>query len=981
MVPLDLDPNNLNLNLNGKFHIYTDTKDCIPTIKNTKNLVILNLNIRSLRKNWNIFTCSIHEFLSHVDIIVLTEINVSDSEIDLYQLHGYKNYYKCRKNKAGGGIMILCKSHLNADIIDITTPSAETLGLKIKNDETNLTIIACYRPPDTNVNHFNAELDHLLNSHQLKTEKNLVIAGDINICYLRKDYGYSDYLNTLFAHGLTNSIKSYTREEFLKGTLVKSCLDHINLRLPTYHYDSFVIENKIADHYFTGCSISFNKKKDLTTNETYKEFLSNKKVNTLIQTENWWPLLDLTNPDEIYNTLTKKFQSIYENSKIKTKLSKKDYNPWLNEEIKSIIKEKNKLWNQLKKNPYDHELKNKFKKIRNQLTQKIRKEKRLYYFHKFSESFGNPKETWKIVNELINKKSTPSIEDTIKINFKINSEEEIKNLVEKFNNSFQSTVNNIKSEMKGDPFEMTENFNSGPYTAGTTHSMKFFKLTEHKLLKIVEKLKTKSSAGPDNIRPKDIKSNIKSLKLVVVHLINTIIKTGKIPQKMKETYLRPIYKNGQKNDLKNYRPIGSISVLMKILEHHIQEQMQKYIKKHNIINKAQYGFIPHRSTQDLLEKLTTDIHKALSENKFVVATSLDLSKAFDIIDYKPLLEKLKKIGIGGNLFQLFLDYFDKRTVRVNIGKIISNPLDQIYGLIQGSILSPLLFNLYVNDLASLKLNGKILQYADDTIIYTIHTKINTAIKFINQDLNLVVKYFFNNSIKQNNGKTKVIIFKNPKTTMENVEPIFCHQPKCLKQQSHCACEKLPHSSSIKHLGILLDTGMKFTEHIPRLTNALRKVLFQSYRLSENLPIQVKRIFYFSMVESLLRYGITIYYSAPNYALDPLRKLIDRIMKVLFNDLSPEILGVMTFDNLAKYVDLTKHYYNENLRKTHETNYNLRTKNYEVLKCTNNHSKALPDYRIPILLNNLPLNLRNIEITHLMKSELKHFFLQASPKNP
>lgn len=975
-----MDHLNLQIELDGKFHTYPSFQHSLHTLTQQQDLTIININIRSLRKHWDTLLSRLTPIIHNVDIIVLTEINISTDETNNYNIQGFNAEFKCRLTGNGGGILILYRETLATKTLNLELHSAELLAINFMNKNKNFILLAIYRPPDQNVNTFNEELNYLLNTNQLKLAQNIVMTGDINICYLKKTYGWSDYVDTLFMNGFTNTTQSYTREEIVAGTLVQSCIDHINLKLSNYTYTSFVIQSKIADHYFTGCKINFSQQQTTTKNSknTFKIVLSNNKVNENIKKENWWPLLDITDPEEIYNTLVEKFNKIYEKSKIKIKTKNQNiYNPWFNKNLKKLIEQKDNLWHKLKNDPMNTQLNKDFKKIRNKVTSEIRRAKQNYYFKKFSKSARDSKQTWKIINELINKKPKPTVKETLQQNFKLNNQKELQNLSEQFNDSFRSAVHKIHQELKGEKFKIKNQIKTGNHSIGKHISMNFKKMKEHTLSKIVNKLNTNSSAGPDNIRPQDIKNNYNHLKLVLIHLINKIRETGTVPIKMKITHLRPIFKNGTKNSTDNYRPIGSISIIMKILEHHICEQLKKYLTKNNIINQAQHGFMPKKSTIGLLEHLTTDINTALNKNMYMLAVSLDLSKAFDIISHEILLNKLEKIGIRGNLLNLLTNYFQDRTTRVSIGDILSSPTEQLFGLIQGSILSPILFNIYVNDLASLDLRCKILCYADDTLLYLESRSLKAAFKDMQNDLNLIVKYFFNNSIKQNTTKTKVILFKNPKTTQQKIPQLYCHTHICFQHPQQCQCHKLPLQNNLKHLGIFLDSNMDYSTHVTKLCNTLRKVLFQMYRIRNYIPVKTKRVIHFSLTESIIRYGITIYTAAPNHILKPLKKLTERITKALFNNISPNLVGILTFENLTKYVLLTNKYFDQQYRIKYETNYNLRHSEFQPVKYNNSYGKALFQYQIPTLLNQLPPDLVNIEMPFQMKIKLRTFFLNSN----
>lgn len=960
------------------FQTVTGAQTLLRNSSEAGGLTALCLNIRSIRKNWEVFLGTIHPIIDYLKIIILNEINITEEEGKLYGIPGFSSELKCRPTGLGGGILILYRDDIGVERLESHFLSAELLSLKISLNNVTYMMGAFYRPPSFNVNDFNHELETWITSNTIGREKNFIMIGDINICYLNKMYGWENYLNTLSANGIFNTIRTFTREELLNNNIVSSCLDHVNLRFSDASYKSFTINNKVADHLMIGFEVTPNKKQINFKSRIpiYRDVISTKKVNEAIQKENWWPILDMEDPETIYRSLCQKFNKIYRDSKIKVKnMVENKFNPWFNPEIEALIRKKERLWTLTKGNRNDHNLRNLFKQARNTLTNKIRQAKRNYYFKLFSDSIKDVKKTWSLVNEIINKKARPSLVDTLKQNFKIDNDPDLHNLTETFQVSFMSTIDTIKGQLQGIHFDLTDQFMPGNYNIGESLSFNLPKLNDDSLYSIFNKLNSGSSAGPDGIRPKDVKNNYTFLKMPLMHLINRIILTGFIPKDLKITYLRPIYKNGHKNDPNNYRPIGSISVFSKILEHHVCTHLMCHVSRFKVIHEAQYGFMPSRSTIDLLEVLTTDINKGLNECKFIVGAALDLSRAFDMVDYGLMVNKLKKIGVGGRLLRLFEDYFSDRTIKVSIGPHVSSPSPQTCGLIQGSIISPILFNIYVNDLAHLKLHSKILQYADDTILYFTHVKLDMAISCMQSDLNLLVKYFFNNSIKLNTNKTKVIIFKNPKKRIGVVSPLKCHDHACFRPPQECQCQDLIFYNSIKHLGIHLDADMKYNTHVSHLRNILCVTMFKLYRMNESLPIHTKRLVYFALVQSVVHYGITLYYTGPNHIVNQIKSVLVRLVKMFFNNIPIGMLGIMSFETLAKYTDLRRNYFQENFRNIQQVDYSLRNQRYTVARFFNSYGKALPEYRIPLLLNDLPENLRSIESIGQVRRDLRNYFLR------
>lgn len=317
---------------------------------------VIHINVRSIRKHWLSLLAYLNDFIKFLDVIVLTEVKVKEENILVFQLDCFDLYSRCRSDGRGGGIAAFVRNSYVVDRKFFDLDQCEHLCLKLKHNACPFEIIlSCiYRPPDKNVKTFLEQLDLFLNNSGIKNQK-IVMVGDINIDTMSSGKEKDSYLNVLLSNGLLNTILDFTREEIVDGELKKSCVDHVNIRVSNCNkYDTILIKNKVADHYFVGCSISLQNDtsslSQLKNTKCSQKIISNKKVKIEIEKTDWSSLQDLSDPEELYDNIKKKFDIIYENSIVEIESNELDkIKPWVNWKIKGLIKQKESLFNSWKK--------------------------------------------------------------------------------------------------------------------------------------------------------------------------------------------------------------------------------------------------------------------------------------------------------------------------------------------------------------------------------------------------------------------------------------------------------------------------------------------------------------------------------------------------------------------------------------------------------------------------------------------------------
>ena len=284
----------------------------------------------------------------------------------------------------------------------------------------------------------------------------------------------------------------------------------------------------------------------------------------------------------------------------------------------TLIKEKNKTAKHHSKHPITYG--ETYKRLRNNVTNEIRNAKRIYFKDKFEQSTGNPKKTWKVINEVLKRKSKNKTCDEFIINDDITSDPSI--IVDRFNEYFSTIGTELANKL---PLPEVD-FRSflGPRNE---NNFRFDNITTDDVVRIVRDMKDCSS-GCDEIPMKVLRGVLVAVITPLTHICNISLKSGVMPDPLKISRITPIHKSNKRNEINNYRPISILSVISKIIEKIVCNQLTHFFNSCSIFNNYQYGFRVGRSTESALNSFIGDILSGFDQGKATVAAFLDLSKAF-----------------------------------------------------------------------------------------------------------------------------------------------------------------------------------------------------------------------------------------------------------------------------------------------------------------------------------------------------------------
>ncbi len=370
-----------------------------------------------------------------------------------------------------------------------------------------------------------------------------------------------------------------------------------------------------------------------------------------------------------------------------------------------------------------------------------------YYKDCLSNNLKNPKQFWNNIKYLLNT-SDKSIIKQIKG----------ENTIVYYSLSIAQVFGNFFSTVCSNPTSNYSSMNRFDKFTLSDSTFTFNKIKPIEVLKVIEQLSSTSGAGPDGIEPRYVKLASHILMYPLADLFNMSLQSCELPAIWKHSRITPIYKGGDIIDPQNYRPISIISVIVKVFEKLIYNQISMYLENNNILSPFQSGFRPKYSTTSALLKLTNDIYSALDSGDLIGAIFIDLKKAFDLVDHYLLLDKLYAVGFSKNSLLWFNSYLHNRKQCVVVQGKLSDLFIHERGVPQGSVLGPLLFSIFINDLPLILSHCSVHLYADDTVIYVSNPHLTQIQNMLQSDFNALQEWLYSNNLLLNKGKSQTMFF-------------------------------------------------------------------------------------------------------------------------------------------------------------------------------------------------------------------------------
>ena len=718
-----------------------------------------------------------------------------------------------------------------------------------------------------------------------------IILGDFNYCLLKKENKLSQFLSNNGFKQLINSPTRVTENS-------ESLIDHIYVSKEDKISQSGVIQSGISDHFIT-----------YLTRKKTRDFIGKHKTIRIRQMKNYsqeaflnklkeldWSIVTKIKDDvnlalEKFNTLfVLAIDSVAPEKDIRIKSRTE---PWMDVEILDAMRERDRAQLKANRNKSDKVLRKEFRDKRNKVVNLIKKGKTNYFSNKIEENKNNPKELWKQFKTLgYSNKSKENAK--IVLNIENKKCYDPFRVVKEINNFFLTVAANLVSKIPlvNKIYDVGSNYFLDYYKSKGVNakSFKLTKVSEEFIFNQLKNINPSKSTGIDGIRPIFLKDSADFLKEVVLHIINLSIETDTVPNLFKYAIVKPIHKKDSRLEVENYRPISILCILSKILERAVYNQVDQYLKDNKLIYEFQSGFRGSYSTDTSLINLIDHIKMLNSQNMYVGMVLLDLQKAFDTVDHDILCKKLEIMGL--DITNWLKSYLNQRKQIVEANGIKSEVGIVTCGVPQGSILGPLLFLCYVNDM-TISVKCKLLLYADDSALIVSGNDPKIIAETLSRELESCKQWLFDNKLSLHLGKTEAILFGSK----QKLNKVKCFDVKC-------GDKSIKVVNTVKYLGIQIDNDLSCTNLVANIVNKCNTRLKFLYRHREMLSYKSRKTLCNALIQCHFDYACSSWYPGIGKTLkNKLQVAQNKMMRFMLNLGNREHIGKKEF-NIIGILDVS-----------------------------------------------------------------------------
>jgi len=855
--------------------------------KKFKNPKIGYLNINTLQNK----IVDLRSIAQDIDFTFLavaeTKLNDSYPSAQFF-MEGYYNPHEFRRDRpynSGGGLLIYIRKGIPCKRLrKFEHPDIEAIIVEIQIGSRKWCVISIYRSEDVTpgifIDKLSKSVDQILDSYE-----NLIILGDININSFDKSASKFRHLGTFCdTYGMTNLVKEPTCFQSETPTSI----DVILTNKPRSFMHTKSIVNGLSDFHsliMTMLKAQVSKLDPVQIN--YRNFKDFDEIAFKLELSQSLNAIDFDQDTNDYNKFLAIFQgSLERHAPMKSKTLRGNDAPFMTNALRREIKHRSRLRNIARKENTG-EAKRAYCSQRNKCT-KLRRASIKSYFKRGLSMGRNSKSYWKTISPFLTNKGTHGNEDYIleENNVLVRDPNYIGDIfIEYYTNIVEHATGippvNIPSPENGDLIDtILSHYESHPSILSIQNMdlNSTFKLplaNEKDIENIIKNLDTSKAMGIDNIPARLVKQSADVIYRPLTKILNKSIEKDNFPDPMQIGKITPVYKSGKENsrlNKKDYRPVSVLTVFSKIFERYILNQMLEHVN--TILSDKISAYRKGYSSQHVLLKLTEEWRKHLDRNQIVGAVLMDLSKAFDCIPHDLLIAKLSAYGFDKNTLKFFLSYLKGRKQSVNIKGKLSSFMDVLAGVPQGSILGPVIFNIFINDMQNIFDKCCLNNYADDNTLDTHASTVPELVDSLEKDSQKAINWFKSNHMIANPDKFKAIIITKNGSDTSGIE---------LKIND----DIIHTQKEVMLVGVTLDNKLSLAPHISTICKRAANQLNSIKRLNKHFDAETKKHFVRTYVLSHFNYCPLVWHFCGNGSIHKMEKIQERALRFVFNDYTSE----------------------------------------------------------------------------------------------
>ena len=837
-------------------------------IKNLNRVVLATLNINSIANKFDQLKLEIG---NNIDVLVPPETKLDDSfPTSQFIMEGFTKPYRMDRNRNGGGIMIYVRDDIPSKQLNRHDFPSDIEGIFIELNfkKVKWLLLGTYHPPNASDSYYFEKLSNSLDLY-IDTYDKFVLTGDFNA--EENEIDVSEFLSLYDAKCI---IKDPT---CFKSVSNPSCIDLFLTNSPMSFQNTTTCANGLSDFHkmvLTTLKIKFIKAKPKeVTYRNYKSFDFETFKDDLKRV--------LTSDTDDYELFESKFLSILNlHAPLKKKIIRANHAPYMTKYLKKAMMRRHQLATKYTKSRQVEDFQ-KFKRQRNFVSKLYKKERNKFYNNLDVKEITQNKTFWKNIKPLFTNQCQIKPNITLVRGNTIIQED--KDVAETFNGFFKTAVEKLEIPVNKDL--LNNNEGDGDDTVDTiinkfyhhpsilminekvnvTKRFEFSEATTDNVESELKKLNPTKATTFKNIPCKLLKSNFDTCAPTLTKIYNKCVKNTYFPGKMKTADITPVHKKDDVTNVKNYRPISVLPSTSKVFERLMQSDMNSFMSIH--LSKYLCGFRKGYSTQYALISLLEKWKSTLDKKGYAGAILMDLSKAFDCIDHELLLAKLYAYGFSKNAVNMIKSYLSNRWQRTKINCEFSSWTELLSGVPQGSVLGPLLFNIYLNDLFWVHENTDVCNFADDTTIYSCDQDLMTVIRNLEHDSLLVMEWFECNYMKLNAEKCHFLM------SGHKHEWIWMRVGKDMIWESQY--EKL--------LGVNIDNELNFKVHVLDICKKANSKLTALRRYCKFITLEKKRTLFKAFVESQFSYCPLVWMFHSRALNNKINRLHERALRMVYDD--------------------------------------------------------------------------------------------------